>query len=79
VSALTQEAKGGSLSWNKYLKLLTGSSAFGPAYYNIIEMKNSRFPFPSGKIRAWGSHLMISFLLPNPSPRRRLEFRGLSS
>ena len=40
MSSLTQEAKGGSLSWNKYLKLLAGSAAFGSAYYNIIEMKN---------------------------------------
>lgn len=52
MSYLTQEANCSSFNWNKYLKLLIGSAAFGPAYYNILEIKNSRFAFHFGEVRA---------------------------
>lgn len=50
MSYLTQEANAGSLSRNKYLTLLRGSSAFGAAYYNILKLKTVNFHFILGKL-----------------------------
>lgn len=51
VSYLTQEAHC-TFSLNEYLKLLTGSATFGFTCYNILEIKNGRYAFHSGKDRA---------------------------
>lgn len=79
VSYWTQEADCSSLSRNKYLKLLIGSAAFGPAYYNIPEIKHSRFAFHLGKVRAPRTSLMISSPLPSLSGTKPFLRLGLCS